>query len=1519
MNEGAKAVAERALRAFMEADLLFAPHVDSYDYFMRTQLPQILKEQNPFIVKHGDVRLTRRSYCTSAEHPLDAKERYANRMDKVARAHQVRKEAAGRADNGSARLEIELKNIRVLEPSYIDSRGDRVPLSVEKAIQEGRSLNSSVVTDLCVTRIVQGSTPAGPDARETSVCKDFELFLIPRMITRASTIQGVPAAGAFVVNGYLKVIQHQEYLSHNELHMRRVPGPQGSEIVVAQVRCSHTDSRSDKTPYPKWRSTSTLYYKVYPDKRTSGRGGKTTPRNQQQRGRLPRVEVKVPYFTHPFSVSEVLSYFEPDASSEYIQDRSNHARGPNPGEFDTKSHAKYWKRLRDRAKTKNYESLARPDSALELLLRSLHADGDTADAASRASGSSDSDEGETSDADKSEAEEKDEHDDDEDGIDDMISSESSSDTSELENGDEAQEDDDNAEGSHDDKFATRAGNDGPDSASEGSESDSDSSHHGNGTITSAKPSHTPKAKAKRARQGSTKSHSAGVSPAARSRGRDRKGTAPSSSQRTHAAANQAHPSNAGRTKHGSTAAGSSAASKRPKRPPPPTPGVVKNFMKEFYPCAGSDPMAKRTMYLRHVDALLRAYHGKRSGTDRDSMKHRRVRTSGMSLAQLVRQLFSSQMRTMRQLLSKNIDGANIDYVKKLMRQTCITKGIQFAMRGGAWGMKRSQKLKKGVCKMISTTNGLAVLSELRQLKNPIMEEGKNPIPRQLHKDRFGITCASESPEGKTVGLVNTLSVLGCVRTRPVPAWRLASAVLNRPSRCADHVAPILSSDPFPDIPAAGGKGWAVLANGVPFGRVKTTVREFYEAFRSDRRNPKVQYVPATAGFSLWRQDREVRLSAEAGEVFRPLVRIRNGNRHNVAAESAACMSRIILGAMQNEDGKVGVTCEEASASPPHPTVPIHLPEEEGVEVNARCLSMYDGRSKKAGANGKEVLATWHALIRKGPVEYITKSEESTVCIVRERLLQGNAQATHAELHPQGAVMGLSACGVPFANCNQSPRVLYGSAMRKQAFGAPIVDPWIGSHSGFLCNPHRPLVNTAVLRALDHTQGIMGSYCQAAVVAVLPLGGYNQEDSYVVSQGAVDRGLFFSCEMTSRRAHEGQLGTSRIVFGNGDAAGSAVFDDMMMKDNHGCAGFDERGVRRLGSRVRGGDTLVRRELQSREMTPVPGADSGERKYNMEDRRRRHDVRWKASDIERGRVDGIAQWKTGNGGCTVRIRIAQVGPIGVGDKVSSFHGQKGIIARILPDADMPRTASGICPDLCINPHALPSRMTVGQLVELVAGKVACVEGSPVDGTPFAGQTLESLMDRIKTSGCGDGKGVGSGDCRGRELMYSGENGAVMGYVPVGIVSYMALRHRSFRKIQARGMSGRVNCVTKEATEGRRRGGGLRFGEMERDCLIAHGASAILRERLMDQSDGHSAYVCRACGRLAFYRKGTPGRDDAPGGEPWCATCASSGVADAGSNVVRVRIPYAMRVVYNNLAAQNIHMKLRLGVEPRVAPSS
>ena len=238
--------------------------------------------------------------------------------------------------------------------------------------------------------------------------------------------------------------------------------------------------------------------------------------------------------------------------------------------------------------------------------------------------------------------------------------------------------------------------------------------------------------------------------------------------------------------------------------------------------------------------------------------------------------------------------------------------------------------------------------------------------------------------------------------------------------------------------------------------------------------------------------------------------------------------------------------------------------------------------------------------------------------------------------------------------------------------------------------------------------------------------------------------------------------------------------------------------------------------------------------------------------------------------MRIRVAQVGPIGVGDKVSSFHGQKGIVARIVPDADMPRTASGVVPDLCINPHALPSRMTVGQLVELVAGKVACVEGAPVDGTPFSGVRLEDLMRRIGKSGY-------SGDFRGRELMYSGESGTPMGYVPIGVVSYMALRHRSFRKIQARGMSGRVNCVTKEATEGRRRAGGLRFGEMERDCLIAHGASAILRERLMEQSDGHVAQVCKRCGRLAIYRRNVQGSDIEG---PWCPACASAGERDPGS---------------------------------------
>lgn len=1428
----------------MNARLLFAHHVDAYDYFITTQLAQIIGEHNPFRVCHRDVRATRRTYYTSAENPLDANARYQKRVDSAARAQRMREEAALKAGNGEAFLEIEMKNLRVLEPTYVNSKGEHAHLSVKRALREGRSLNSRVVVDLVVTRFVKSGDKDGSAAvrRKVGVCESFELFLLPRMIRHPSAVPGLPAAGAFIVNGYLKVIQHQEHLSYNEIHIRKTTGSGGSKTIVGQVRCSHTDWLTKQQVAPKWRSTSTLYYTVKSDRCTrkiakglerdkNVEGGNESPEKHPI-----RIEVKVPYFTHPFQIKDVLSYLEPDISESYIQARIQHAQGPNPGEFDFKNHAKYRDMLHKRALTMNYSRLARPESALQSVLKRTFL----------ASSDSDDDSDENSDASSAEG--------------------SCGSSNEDEDGDDGADDDENEDPDH---SRDEVGCDSPDDSSEDSEDDEDDDE------------------CEEDQSGDDSDASKAKTMATTARAARKKTSSPSTTR-------------ARRDVSQSSVRGGRAddthRTQRPKRPPPPTPGVVKNFMKEFYPCAGPDPAAKRTMYIRHVDALLRAYYGERSETDRDSMKHRRIRTSGVSLAQLVRQLFSTKMRTMRQLLSKNIDGANIDFVKKLMRQTCITKGIMFSMRGGAWGVKRSQKLKKGVCKMVSTINSLAVLSDLRQLKNPIMEEGKNPTPRQLHKDRFGLTCASESPEGKTVGLVNTLSVLGCIRTRPVPASQLAASLLSDSSRSSRHLLPINhESEPFPDAAATtragarSGRGWAVLANGVPFARVKKSLRGLYEAFRADRRDPNNTSVPMTTSFSLWRQDREVRISAEAGEAFRPLVRIRGMQRgQNVAPRAMSRIAQIVLEGVRQECAG-GARPDAPNVSHEGrdvmPTIKVDL------NANSGCPSCYLGAYDCPSGS-------WRKLIYEGPVEYISKSEESTLCVVRERILEGEPRATHAELHPQSAVMGLSACGVPFANCNQSPRVLYGSAMRKQAFGAPIPDPWIGSHFGCLVNPHRPLVNTAALRSLNKAHGVLGSYCQAVVVAVLPLGGYNQEDSYVVSQGAVDRGLFFSSETTTRRAHEGQLGTSRIVFG-----GEGHTDDDAQDS------FDAKGMRRLGSRVRGGDALVRRELQSREMTPVPGAESGERKYSTEDKYRRHDVRWNASEIEEGRVDGVAQWSTGNGGRTVRVRVAQVGPIGVGDKVSSFHGQKGIIARIVPDEDMPRTASGVVPDLCINPHALPSRMTVGQLVELIAGKVACVEGSPVDGTPFSGVKVGDLMRRIEGSGY-------AGDCGGRELMYSGERGVPMGRVPIGVVSYMALRHRSFRKIQARGMSGRVNCVTKEATEGRRRAGGLRFGEMERDCLIAHGASAILRERLMEQSDGHIAQVCKRCGRLAIFRRGIRGGDH---GGPWCPACASEGKSDPGSHVVPVRIPYAMRVVYNNLAAQNIHMKLNVSVEPRLAANT
>ncbi|MEM2768888.1 MAG: hypothetical protein QXQ15_00315, partial [Candidatus Anstonellales archaeon] len=275
--------------------------------------------------------------------------------------------------------------------------------------------------------------------------------------------------------------------------------------------------------------------------------------------------------------------------------------------------------------------------------------------------------------------------------------------------------------------------------------------------------------------------------------------------------------------------------------------------------------------------------------------------------------------------------------------------------------------------------------------------------------------------------------------------------------------------------------------------------------------------------------------------------------------------------------------------------------------------------------------------------------------------------------------------------------------------------------------------------------------------------------------------------------------------------------------------------------------------------------------------------KVKEGEEGRVDRVMITENQDGDVVIKVRFRLNKIPEIGDKFSSRHGQKGVIGMLVDQKDLPFTKSGIVPDLIINPHAIPSRMTAGHLLEMLGCKAACITGKYVDATPFSGDKLEKFIQELKSLGF---------DEWGEEEMYDGVTGEkIKVKIFIGVIYYQRLHHLVSNKMHSR-TKGPVQLLTSQPTEGRSREGGLRFGEMERDTLLGYGAAATVIDRLLENSDKHVEHVCLDCGSFAYY--------DEPSEEYVCPVCGSN-------NVGHIEIPYAFKLLLNEIISMHIYPKL------------
>ena len=843
----------------------------------------------------------------------------------------------------------------------------------------------------------------------------------------------------------------------------------------------------------------------------------------------------------------------------------------------------------------------------------------------------------------------------------------------------------------------------------------------------------------------------------------------------------------------------------------------------------------------------------RPESDRDGYAYKRVDISGFLMAELFQECYGKLRKFIRDKLDsfyyygswKNkTDYENFltnDNIYKLIPVVLIADSFIKSLKG-RWGMADSTDPELGKVQDLSRISYIGFMSHLRRVNMPIDRSLKVTSPHKLHLQQWGIMCPFETPDGASVGYLKNLAFLTKITAGTDPNFiRLCLTDIG--------VIPI----EYYNKPL-NRNITKVFVNNNWFG-ITGDPYKITKTLKAYRRNGFINILTSIS----WNiKNNDLRIFTEAGRCCRPLL-IVNDSKVNIFKKTKYdnWFDMILGDAIKFND------------------------EDKSEEIYYK--NNYTNPMKLEKFKGKNLDDIVDELEKTSAViEYLDIEEEDT-CLIAMNENDINVFNTHLEIHPS-TILSVVTGNIPMCNHNQSARNVFHAAQTKQAIGiyATNFNNRFDTFGFVQHYPQRPIINTR------HSQYTGSDYMPNGfntIVAIMTYSGFNQEDSIMINKKSIERGLFHLSYFKTLSATTKIVSQNeRIIFANPiklrekgiKVAGIKHADYSLLNEN---------GIVKEGSYIPLGQKAVVigmvsvKDIFKQVKKGVFIEQVKETIYT--------DISLTSDDSYYGIINKVYVTNKiiGEESQICKIRFLKIKKPEFGDKHASRHGQKGVIGMVIPEESMPFTKDGVKPDIIINPHAIPSRMTIGHLVECIYAKLCCLEGVLGDGTVYIPIDNTIIYDGLKTNGF---------DSYGNEILYNGYTGKqIETEIFIGPTFYFRLKHMVAEKINARGIGPKV-LLTRQPTGGRRKGGGLRIGEMERDSLLSHGISMFTRESMMERSDKFRWCICKRCGTLPVYSTKLD--------SSICKNCNYNDIAV-------IETPYSFKLLMQELETMGLQMRINV----------